>query len=293
MITQGNILVGLGDGFIKVGPYGSAEGSCVDLGATEGGAGIEIPREYYEKTCDQKLGVLEMIKTSQKASLKVTIAEATLDNARIGIDLASGALVASKLSVGGSNVVSELTIYLNVPGPVGGTRKYTFHKCVSVSAAPHSYKKDDKTMIELEFAILEDTAQALGEEMFQMEDTGGDVIAPTVALTTPVGGGTVVKEALSPVIWTITEANPLAESTIKYGDDEDATFAIYNITAPGTPVLVAGSIAYDSVAKTVTFTPDVNWVASDDLMAVVTTGLKDVAGNNLATQKVEAFSVTA
>jgi len=56
---------------------------------------------------------------------------------------------------------------------------------------------------------------------------------------------------------------------------------------------VAGTIAYDRTAKTVTFTPTANWTASDTLQAIVTTGVKDVNGNAVAAAKIEQFAVTA
>ena len=294
MVTPANIIVGLGETeTIKIGTYGQAEGDAADVGATDGGASLEIPREYYEKGCDQTLGVLALIKTSEKATLKVALAEATLDNLRIMSDYPSTALVSSTLDVGGNSTVTELTIYLNVKGPSGGTRKYTFHKAVNVSAAGHAYKKDDKSMIDCEFTILQDTAQSSNQQLFSTVDTGADTTAPTVVLTTPADGETTPKDAKGTVLWTITETNALNESSIIYGDNDDATFMILNTTTPAATVLVAGTIAYDSTEKTVTFTPTSNWTAEDTLQAIVTTGLRDVNGNRLAALKIEQFSVAA
>lgn len=292
-LTQANIIVGLGTGFLTVGTYGQSEGASTDLGATEGGATISVDREYFEKRSDQSLGDLELIKTVETATLKVVLAEATLDNLRIAMDYPSGALASSVLNVGGNATVTELTIYLNVVAPSGGTRKYVFHKAVCISASEHAYKKDDKTMIDCEFRILQDTSQSDNQQLFSATDTGSDTTAPTIVLTTPADGGTVTKDTKGTVLWTITESNPMNEQSIKYGDDDDATFMILNTTTPASTALVAGSIVYDSTAKTVTFTPDSNWTASDTLQAIVTTGLKDVAGNRLASIKIEQFSVTA
>ena len=62
MGTQANVIVGLCDGSIKIGPYGTAEGSADDLGYTEGGVELAIAREYFEKTVDQEIGVLAEVK---------------------------------------------------------------------------------------------------------------------------------------------------------------------------------------------------------------------------------------
>ena len=291
--TQGNVLVGLGAGTILIGPYGTAEGSCTDIGATDGGLSIEVPREYFEKMVDQAIGVLELIKISERLTLKFNMAETTLDNLRMAWDYASGALAASVLSFGGDPDVQELTLYFNTKAPNGGTRKYVFHKVVIKSSGAHAYKKDDKTMIEIEVQALQDTSKTEDQQIGTVTDTGSDTTAPTVALSTPVDGGTVTKDTKGTVVWTITETNALDEKSIVYGDNDDATFMIINTTTPASAALVAGSIVYDATAKTVTFTPDANWNASDTFQAIVTTGLKDVAGNRLAALKIEQFSVTA
>lgn len=291
-ITQGNIIVGLGDATVKIGTYGTVEGSATDIGATEGGVELVIDREYYEKMCDQALGVLELIKTLERCTLKFSMAEATLDNLRLALDYPSGALAGSTLNFGGDATVTELTIYVNVVAPTGGTRKYTFHKAVSLTAG-HSYKKNEKTLIEVEFQVLQDTSKTANQQLASVVDTGSDTTAPTVVLTTPADGGTVTKDTSDTVTWTITEAGTIDENTVIYGNEDGGTFMIINTTTPASAALVAGTIVYDSTAKTVTFTPSSTWTASDTFQAIVTTGLKDVAGNHLAAIKIEQFSVTA
>ncbi len=288
MGNKSNVVVGLGAGTIKIGTYGQAEGSADDLGYTEGGVELAVEREYFEKIVDQEIGPLELFKTAERATLKLTLAEATLENLAKAIDYPAAAITASTLVFGGSATVNELTIYLNVLGPSGAARKYTFHKCVITSAATHSYKKDDKTMIEMEILVLQDTSKTTDQQLASIVDTGGDTTAPTVVLTTPAEAGTVTKDAKGIVLLTITETNALNENTIIYGD----TVQIINTTA-ASEGLVAGSIVYDSVGKTITFTPTSNWVASDTIIAMVSTGLQDVAGNALAATYIGEFSVTA
>jgi len=287
--TQANVIVGVGSSF-KVGAYGAVEGSAVDLGATEGGIEISIEREYYEKTVDQSLGILELIKTSEKAKLKVTLAETTLAVIQRAIDYPDTALVGSTLTFGGNATVTELVIYANVVAPSGGTRKYTFYKCVNISAATHAYKKGEKSLVELEFAILQDTTKAANEQVGTIVDAGSDTTAPTIALTTPTDGNTVAQGTAGIVVWTYVEATAIDEGSVKYGDDDDATFMIINTTVPGSAALVAGTIALDTAAKTVTFTPTANWTNLDTFQAIVTTGFKDSSGNRLAALKIEQFS---
>lgn len=294
MVTQANIVVGLGAATLKIGAYGAAEGACDDVGATDGGVSLEVPREYYEKMCDQAVGVLDLVKTSEKCTVKLNLAEATLTLLSRALDYDPSAAVSSSVLYAGGNAdVNYLTLFLTVTAPSGGVRVYHFWKAVCTGAGGHSYKKDDKTMIEVEFTIIQDTSQTADQQLFTVTDTGSDTTAPTIAMTTPADGGTVTKDAKGTVLLTITETNAMDENSIVYGNGDGGTIQIINVTTPGSEALVAGSIAYDSSAKTVTFTPDANWTASDKLIVVVTTGLKDVNGNHLANTFIGSFSVTA
>jgi hypothetical protein len=292
--TVSNIVVGMQTAnTVKVGTYGTVEGSCTELGFTEGGIEITNVREYFEKKADQYIGVLGVVKTSERPTVKFSIAEATLDNMRLGWDYPAAALVGSVLTVGGNPTATELTLFINCNSPSGGTRKYEFLKVIPISGGTHSYKKDDKTMIEFEFLVMQDTTAAANEQMCIITDSGVDTTAPTIVLDTPADGGTVTKDTKGTVMWQITEAGIIDENSLTYGDEDNSTFSIINITTPGSEVLVAGSLTYDAALKQVTFTPDANWTASDKLLAIVNTNLRDQAGNHLAAMKIENFSVTA
>lgn len=284
--TVAKIIVGKGT--VKIGDYGDAIGAAIDVGSVDGGVGFENAEEFFDVRADDFLGTVRKHKINEKLTVKLVLAEAQLENIAIAFGYPKTAVAGGVFTFGGNATVTEKVVYVNGTGPSGGTRAIVLHKCVQVGSGAHAYKKDDKTMIELEFEVLEDTSKAANARYGTMTDSGADTTAPTVALTTPADGGTVAKTTVDPVIWTITEANDMDESTIVYGD----TFSIINTTAPASAVLVAGTIAYNSTAKTVTFTPSGAWNASDTMQVVVTTGLKDMAGNALAAQKIEQFSVT-
>ena len=292
--TAGNIVVGMQtNNTVKVGVYGTAEGACTELGFTEGGIELSNPREYYEKKADQYIGTLGVVKTSERPTVKFSIAEATLDNMRLAWDYPAAALAASVLTAGGNPTATELTLFVNSNSPSGGTRKYEFLKVICISAGTHGIKKDDKTMIEFEFLVMQDTTAAANEQMCIITDSGVDTTAPTIAMTAPADGGEVAKDARTVVTLTITEAGIIDENTLVYGADDGATIMILNDTVRATTSLVAGVITYDAATKVITFTPDVNWTGSDTLQLIVTTGLSDQAGNHLATTFIGQFSVAA
>jgi hypothetical protein len=292
MGTQGNVIVGfaLGSGFLKAGAYDAAEGACVDIGYTEGGAEITVEREYYQKKVDQEIGILDALKTSEKATLKVSFAEASLINIAKAMDYNDAvAVAAGVLSVGGNGDTNYKTIYLNVKGVTGGTRKYKFHRCVAIAGGTHKYVRNDKTIVSVEFLILQDTTKTADQQLFTCTETGADTTPPTIAMTTPASGGDVTKATKGTVVLTITETNSMDQNTIVYGD----TVQIINVTTGTAPTLVAGTIAYDAVAKTITFTPTAVWVTLELMNIIVTTGLADSAGNHLATTYIDDFKVSA
>lgn len=291
-MQTGNILFGfnLAVASVKVGAYGDAEGAAVDIGRTDGGVEVSIEHEIKHVETDQDPGPVSAKEIRRVGKLRFNMAEATLANLAVALNLPVGAVSGSTLKLG-AETDGEIyrTVYINTDGPAGGTRKYTLQKCVVISTGLHSYMKDDKSVIECEMDILWDTTQAAGEEMGTVVDTGADTTAPTVVLLTPADGGTVTKVTSDTVTWQLTEANRIDESSIVYGD----TFQIINTTVPATATLEAGTIVYDATLKRVVFTPSSPWTASDTFQAIVSTGLQDEAGNNLAATKIEQFSVTA
>jgi len=54
---------------------------------------------------------------------------------------------------------------------------------------------------------------------------------------------------------------------------------------------VAGALGYDSTAKIVTFNPTEALTAAAKYTAIVTTGVKDLAGNALAAASITTFTV--
>ena len=291
--TVDTIVVGLQTvNTVKVGVYGTAEGACTELGFTEGGIEITNAREYFEKKADQYIGTLGVVKTSERPTVKLSIAEATLDNMRLAWDYPAAALVASVLTIGGNPTATELTLFINCNSVGGNTRKYEFLKVICIAAGTHSYKKDDKTMIEMEFLVMQDTSTAANEQMCIITDSGVDTTAPTIAMTAPADGGTVADGARTVVTLTITDAGVIDENSLIYGAEDGATIMILNDTVRATTVLVAGAITYDAATKVITFTPTVNWVTAETYQLIVTTGLQDMAGNHLATTFIGQFSAT-
>ena len=108
-----------------------------------------------------------------------------------------------------------------------------------------------------------------------------DTTLPVVTSTNP--GNLATNVALnSTVKSTFSEAiDPLTINT-----------ASFRLAGPGA-ASVTGTVGYNALAKTATFTPTAPLAASTAYTATITTGIKDLAGNALATQKEWSFTTVA
>lgn len=290
-----NLVVGLGmTGNIKVAAYGVAEGSAVDLGATEGGIKLTNLSETYDVKADQFLGIVNVVKIGEDATVEVTLAESSLANLAYSFGYPTTAVSGSTFSWGGNATATQRTVYINLNAPSGGSAKITLHKCVIIGTSEINIVKNDKIMLKVTFKVLEDTSQTTNEHYGTIVFSGTDTTAPTVAMTTPIEDGTVVKDVKGTVTVTFTETdNAIDEGSLVYGEDDNATVLILNLTDTTATAVVAGSIVYNSATKTLIFTPTANWTASDKLVMIITTGVRDTAGNHLAATFRGHFTVTA
>jgi hypothetical protein len=114
------------------------------------------------------------------------------------------------------------------------------------------------------------------------DDTNGpgvvDTVAPTVSATNPLNGATGV------AVITASFSEAMNASTI--------TTATFAVSGPGvTPV--TGAVAYNASTHMASFTPTSALAAGTAFTATVTTGVEDVAGNGLASNRVWSFSTAA
>ncbi len=292
-MQTGNIVQGFNLGAasqVKIGAYGANEGASADLGRTDGGVSLTVEREVKMVETDQDPGAVAAKETKRQLKLKFKISEATLNNLAIAFNLPTTASAAGVLSLGSVQSDGEIyrCLYLNVDAPEGGTRLLWFPKCVITGNAEHAYKKDEHTKIEIEVTVLWDTTQSAGSEMGNFTDTADDDTAPTVALETPADGGTVIQGTTNTVKFLFTETNTIDESTLTYGK----TVIIMDDTTPASAVIKAGTIAYSATTKELVFTPTVAWTTAHTFQAIITTAVKDRAGNALATPYMGQFSAT-
>jgi methionine-rich copper-binding protein CopC len=106
-----------------------------------------------------------------------------------------------------------------------------------------------------------------------------DTTAPTIISRSPADLATGVAVSVTP---SVTFSEPMDQSTI------NATNIKLIETVSGTAV--AGTVGYDPATNTATFTPSSPLRNNIRYSFIVTTGVKDVAGNALAAQSTSTFT---
>lgn len=123
-----------------------------------------------------------------------------------------------------------------------------------------------------------DYVPSIGDTWFDAVEGAADTTPPTVSNVVPADGATGV--ALdSTVVWTFSEA-------IQASDVTNANFFVLDANDS----VVAGTLSISSDRTQVTWTPDANMAALTEHRAVVTTGVRDLAGNALAAPYVTTFT---
>ena len=97
-----------------------------------------------------------------------------------------------------------------------------------------------------------------------------DLVAPTIASSVPTTGATGIAIGTT-YVWTFSKS--LNPSTV--------TTANFSLVKDTDGSLVAGTVAYNDAAKTVTFTPSGNLTAATKYLAYADNDVMDLAGNHL------------
>ncbi|NLO90841.1 MAG: hypothetical protein GX410_02445 [Elusimicrobia bacterium] len=289
MGTSTNIVLGLqAENTLKAGAYGAAESDAADLGFIKGGVSIEHSETHHEVKVDQALGAVDRVPTDESMKIKVTLAEATLSNLALAYGYGADAVSGGAFRFGSKTGLSPRTLYINVRGAGGGTRKYTFWKCVPSGKTTQAYKRDGETVADIEFEALADTSKNAAQRFGQVCDSGADSTPPALAMTAPASGGSLSAGSAAALLLTITEAGLMDEGSLAYGR---TVFVLKEGGGSAASSAVAGALAYSAADKTLTFTPQSAWSAGN-YTVTATPGVRDLAGNPLAQQYFGYFTVS-
>lgn len=121
---------------------------------------------------------------------------------------------------------------------------------------------------------------SVGTNWFSAVEGVADAVLPTITTVVPANAAVGVVVVGATVVWTFSEAMDLRTLTTD-------NFALV-LDASG--VNVPGAVAVNAAKTIVTFTPTANLTAATPYRAIVTTGVKDLAGNRMAGISVTKFT---
>lgn len=283
-----NIIIGAGTMYLAA--TGTADASMVDaandVGGTSGGVELAYEPEYKDIEVDQEFAIIDKKKIREKATVKTQMSEATLNNILLAWGLPAARLNGGTLSFGESSVSSATArqMYIVGKGPNGQDRTVKLWRVVAQGNASVAFKKDDITMLNVEFAVLSSATKAgggntaAGEKMGQIVDASYDGSAPTIVTFLPADAAAAV--AVNAVVQ-VTFSDDMLTSTL--------TLANCQLIDSTTGLNMATGVTYDSVNKRIALT-HANLAGTRAYFTKITTDVKNSSGIPMATEGVAKFT---
>jgi len=294
MGTTANITVGAPSS-VKIGAFGAGVGAAVDVGYSQGGLTINSATEHHFSTVDQEVGQVKATKIAEVRTVDIIVAEPSLANLALIEGYPTSAVSGGDtLDIGGSDTVTLREVFIVGPGPDGAVRTITLHKVIITGITDYPMLKDSDTAVKISIHLLQDTAQAANKQYYSIVDAGGDTTPPTVAMTDPIEDGEHPSGDKGAITLTFTDAgSAIDEGRLIYGSADNATIFVNDITDTAATALVAGAISYSAATKVLTFIPTENWGAAKKMQIIITTSVRDTAGNYLAAIFLGHFTTAA
>lgn len=164
-INTSNLIQGPAE--VYVGAFGAAEPATpmaeVDeevwrfLGATDGGATLNVETEWSDLIVDQLVEVAERRLVGRNSSIATSLAEATLANMAVALNADAPTTTGNvtELTVAGGGLEAfkpnYFAVLLRGASPNGGQREVIIRKALSTESVESAYTKDGKTLIPVTF----------------------------------------------------------------------------------------------------------------------------------------------
>lgn len=166
-VTSGNIIIG---------PVKSFTVDTTDVGATSGGVSVQPRDSFRNITVDQVVGTIKKGMTDRQIHVVTTLSETTLDNLKIAFDLGGtistdGTSGSKTLGIGMDFTAAEHTLTFVGPGPDGFTRTFTINRAVGYATGNYQLRKDNESVVQVNFHCLPDMTKPAGQEYGTIVDT--------------------------------------------------------------------------------------------------------------------------
>ncbi len=151
----------------------------VDIGATIDGVAIEATKDHLKHVIDQSQLMVGVTQYAEGYTIKVTAAEADLDNLKIAAGMPSTSLSTNgtKTTLAFGDHDQDVPVHtLEITGKAPGTNKtrtITIPKAYVPAGGSHAYRKDNMTVYEMTFEVIADLTEGAGFRAFTISDDAG------------------------------------------------------------------------------------------------------------------------
>ncbi|KKN50673.1 hypothetical protein LCGC14_0630220 [marine sediment metagenome] len=158
-------------------------GGWVEVGFTQGGIEFQYTPEVLDIEVDQELAPVKRILTGEELLVQVPVVEADLRNLKLAItasafsqESAGSGITGKDILTFGSGTINEIQLGFEVESPESvadgtqGWRLALVWKAVSLGQVSHAYKKDEVTLIPIEFRAIVDSSKAKTERLARFVD---------------------------------------------------------------------------------------------------------------------------
>ena len=270
-------------GNIKVGVCAITYGARA-LGFTQDGATVSITPTWEDVRVDEWAETpIDAIKTAEDVTVVVRLSEYSMDNLLDVLPGSQKVTDGSKVKVTGgvisgflaTEVAAELYLHPIKLAAGDRTEDVTIYKAYVSEAVEIGFMYNDVRSYEVTFRALIDPTKANKNHLFALGDStaNADTTAPTIASVSPIDGATGIAVSANVEV-TMTD------------DDLDGNTVISDnvlLLDIATDTQVACTLSWASGTKIVTVNPDSNLAGATSYRLIMTTGVKDVNGNALAT----------
>lgn len=274
----------IGPSTIWVGEYGDTKDMAREVGITQGGVSYNHTQEMREfDDADQYIGVVGAEKIGDRMEITIRLKEPILENLALAWGLPDGNLdeAENKLTFGGDYDIPYRSLFIDGPAPGGGTAEWQIWRVLAYTSSEVADTKEDNTLLEVTFLVIEDLTKAEHQRYGQRIDTYDDTTAPTITGVVPEDAGDDVAVDTT-ITWTFDE-------NIQQRDINSGNFNVVDDTGAE----VAGELSYNQQTFEVVFTPDTELSNATTYLTFASGEIRDMAGNAMGSNHRTTFTTIA
>jgi hypothetical protein len=156
---------------------GAPEAIYIDgrfMGHAHGALEIDHEVKTSDIEVNESLLPVRTIKVGETYSLKVPLAEVTLENLKdvwgVSAQITDEGTGRRRLTFGGDTAVTEQPVMVILPAGSGKKWALTFYRCAIVAPGTLSWNRDDQVDLPLQITVLADTSRAVGDQVGRVEE---------------------------------------------------------------------------------------------------------------------------